>query len=73
MVKLTVVGETARVTIPKEIRDRAGIKEGCFLAVRAIGPCLVICQISDVTPEGALRQADEKFEAAIAGIPEHKP
>lgn len=72
MVKLRVAGENASVTVPKEIRELVGVEAGCFLAVRAIGPCVVICQITDVSADGAQRQADDAFEKAIATIPEHK-
>jgi len=66
MVKLSARKGNAIVTIPIELQEPLGIFSGARLAVQAVGPCIVLSPLRDITAQGATEEAAEAFEAAIA-------
>ena len=68
-VKLRIYGGHASVTIAEEIRSEVNLVNGMFLGVIALGPCVILARITDITPEGAteemqraVRQAYKEWE-----------
>lgn len=68
-VKLRIYGNSANVTIAEDIRSQVSFMHGMFLGVIALGPCVILARLTDVTPEGAtaemqraVRQAFKEWE-----------
>lgn len=69
LVKLRIYGNSANVTIAEDIREQVNFVDGFFLGVIALGPCVILARLTDVTPEGAtaemqraVRQAFKEWE-----------
>ena len=69
LVKLRVVGGNAVVTLPREIREQVKsigmLPDTKYLAVRALGDCIVITRVSDVTVDGAFKEFEKAFKTAL--------
>jgi hypothetical protein len=72
--KLRVTGEGVTVGLPKDVCLALGMAPGTsFVAVRAVGPCLVITRATDIASlESRVSEADAEFERAIAAWMERK-
>jgi hypothetical protein len=73
--KVRLQGEHgAALGLPKDVCLTLGMAPGVsYVAVRAIGPCLVITRAVDVSsPESQLSEADAEFERAIAAWMDRK-
>lgn len=55
----------ARVMIPRELAEQALPGEGA-IAIRVVGPCLVLSRARFIARDEAKAEADLNFEAAIA-------
>ena len=69
VVKLRIYGGNASVTLPEQIRESVNFTNGFYLGVIALGPCVILARITDITPEGstaemqrAVRQAYKEWE-----------
>jgi hypothetical protein len=69
IVKMNNYGGTATVTLPAKVREAVNFLGGLYLGVLAIGPCVVVARITDITAEGAsaemqraVRQAYKEWE-----------
>jgi hypothetical protein len=74
-VKLRIYGSHASVTIAEEIRSAVNFGNGMFLGVIALGPCVILARLTDITPEGAtaemqraVRQAYKEWEKQQAAV-----
>jgi len=67
MLKMRRSGANSSVTVPQEVCEAAGLRAGeDFVAVRAIGNCVVICRLESTIPDAALRAANAAMAAAAA-------
>lgn len=75
LVKLRKSGGSASVTLPETLRHKVGFfVERGFIAVRAVGPVIVLAQVRQGTPDGASEESDEAIDAAVRewlATPEH--
>jgi hypothetical protein len=68
LVRLRGIGdEKYSVGIPRDLAAEAQMfPGGGLIAVRRIGPCIVLCVSHYATADDALRESTSKFEKAIA-------
>jgi hypothetical protein len=65
-VKLQVADRKCVVTIPAEVRERVGFfPGGGYLAVRAVGPVVVIALLKTATDKESIEEADCAMDAAV--------
>lgn len=66
LVKLRATGGSTSVTVPEEIRHKvAFFPEGGFIAVRAVGPVVILAQVRQATQDGATEESDAAIDQAI--------
>jgi hypothetical protein len=53
IVKMQVYRETGVITLPQGVRESVNFYGGLYLGVIAMGPCVIVARLTDVTPEGA--------------------
>lgn len=55
-----------RLGVPQNLAEKAGIRNGTFVGVMVIGPCVVMYPVSHVTEDGMPEEMARAFERAIA-------
>jgi hypothetical protein len=75
LVKMSIYGSQARVSVPTPVVAQVNFVNGIFLGVMALGPCVVVARITDVSAEGAtaemaraIRQAYKEWEKQQAAV-----
>lgn len=65
LVKAGGMSGALRMNIPRPLLESLKISNGTYLAVMAVGPCMVVAPIRDVTAAGATDEMRDKIGALI--------